>query len=93
MKITLVGYGGLNTLIDTLATKKGHEVVARISPSLGATLNDIPRDTDVVIDCSTPSVIMDNIRFYAENNFRVVIGTTGWYDQIETVKKLFSTSQ
>lgn len=93
MKLTLVWYGGLNKLIDTLATQKGHEVIARISPSLGTTLSDIPGDTDVVIDCSTPSVIIENIRFYAENNFRVVIGTTGWYDQIEEVKKLFSTSQ
>lgn len=67
-------------------------MVARISPSLGTTLVDIPRETDVLIDCSTPAVIMDNMKFYAENNFKAVIGTTGWYDQIDEVKNLFESS-
>lgn len=93
MKLTLVWYGGLNKLIDDLAVQNGYEIIARISPSLNTTLGDIPWDTDVVIDCSTPSVIMENIQFYAAHNLRVVIGTTGWYDHIEEVKKLFASSQ
>jgi dihydrodipicolinate reductase len=36
---------------------------------------------------------MENIQFYAQNNLRVVVGTTGWYDRIDEVKQLFSTSE
>lgn len=93
MKITLVWYGSLNKLIDTLAVQKGHEIIGRISPSLETTLSDISLDTDIIIDCSTPSVIMENIQFYAQNNLKVVVGTTGWYDRIDEVKQLFGTSE
>jgi len=33
------------------------------------------------------------MRFYAENDFKAVIGTTGWYDQIDEVKNLFASSK
>lgn len=35
---------------------------------------------------------MENIAYYAKNNLRVVVGTTGWYDQIDEVKTLFEKS-
>jgi hypothetical protein len=35
---------------------------------------------------------MDNMRFYAKNNMKVVMATTGWYDKIEEIKTLFTNS-
>ena len=49
MKIALVGYGKMGKIIDEIATKRGHEVVAR--------LNETPtkenlNNPDVVIEFS-----------------------------------------
>jgi 4-hydroxy-tetrahydrodipicolinate reductase len=42
---------------------------------------------DVVIDFSHPSTIEENIKFYLENEVPCVIGTTGWYDKVDSFKE------
>jgi 4-hydroxy-tetrahydrodipicolinate reductase len=42
----------------------------------------------VCIDFSTPEVVLDNIEAVAECGKNIVVGTTGWYDKLEQVKKL-----
>lgn len=43
---------------------------------------------DVVVDFTTPDVVMDNIRFCLDQNVNCVVGTTGFDDaRIETVRE------
>ena len=85
MKIALVGYGKMGKIIDEIATKRGHEVVAR--------LNETPtkenlNNPDVVIEFSQPEVAFSNIKTCLENKIPVVSGTTGWLEKKPEVEKI-----
>ena len=85
MKIALVGYGKMGKIIDEIATKRGHEVVAR--------LNETPtkenlNNPDVVIEFSSPESAFGNIKFCLENKIPVVAGTTGWLEKKTEVEKI-----
>lgn len=85
MKIALVGYGKMGKIIDEIATKRGHEVVAR--------LNETPtkenlNNPDVVIEFSQPEVAFSNIKTCLENKIPVVCGTTGWLEQKPAIEKI-----
>ncbi len=85
MKIALVGYGKMGHIIDELATKKGHEIVARLNETpTGENLNS----PDVVIEFSNPEVAFNNIKICLENKIPVICGTTGWLDQKPEIEKI-----
>lgn len=85
MKIALVGYGKMGKIIDEIATKRGHEVVARLNETPSAENLNNP---DVVIEFSQPEVAFNNIKTCLENNIPVVCGTTGWLHQKPEVEKI-----
>ena len=85
MRIALVGYGKMGHIIDELATKKGHEIVARLNETpTGENLNS----PDVVIEFSNPEVAFNNIKICLENKIPVICGTTGWLDQKPEIEKI-----
>jgi 4-hydroxy-tetrahydrodipicolinate reductase len=45
-------------------------------------------DFDVAIDFSTPSSVLDNVKLLAKLKKNIVIGATGWYAQIDEIKKI-----
>jgi len=47
---------------------------------------------DVIIEFCIPKVAMENMAFYAKNNYKVIMATTGWYDNLIDVKKMFEKS-
>ena len=85
MRIALVGYGKMGHIIDELATKKGHEIVARLNESSTAENLNSP---DVVIEFSNPEVAFNNIKVCLENKIPVICGTTGWLDQKPEIEKI-----
>lgn len=85
MKIALVGYGKMGHIIDEIAKKKGHEVVAKLSET--PTLENL-NNPDVVIEFSNPEVAFNNIKICLENNIPVICGTTGWLDQKPEIEKI-----
>ncbi len=85
MKIALVGYGKMGHIIDEIATKKGHEIVARLNES--PTLENL-NDPDVVIEFSNPEVAFNNIKVCLENKIPVICGTTGWLDHKSDIEKI-----
>lgn len=85
MKIALVGYGKMGHIIDEIATKKGHEIVARLNES--PTLENL-NDPDVVIEFSNPEVAFNNIKVCLENKIPVICGTTGWLDHKSEIEKI-----
>lgn len=97
ISIGLIGYGKMGKLIHKISLKKGHKVSVIIDPSSNnATAKDITKNSvkncDVLIDFSTPDTAMSNLKKTAELNKNFVMGTTGWTDQIEEVKKIVDES-
>ena len=85
MKIALVGYGKMGKIIDEIATKRGHEVVARLNET---PTKDNLNNPDVVIEFSSPESAFGNIKFCLENKIPVVAGTTGWLEKKPEVEKI-----
>ncbi|MDD3793735.1 MAG: 4-hydroxy-tetrahydrodipicolinate reductase [Candidatus Gracilibacteria bacterium] len=93
MKIAIVGYGRMGKFVEEYSKKRGHEVAIIINPSLGTKKEDLLNlSFDVIIDFSIPQVALENMRFYAKNNFKVIMGTTGWYEDLDEIKNLFTRS-
>jgi len=85
MKIALVGYGKMGKIIDEIAAKRGHEIVARLKETPTAENLNNP---DVVIEFSLPEVAFDNIKTCLENKIPVICGTTGWLERKAEVENL-----
>ncbi|QWX85620.1 4-hydroxy-tetrahydrodipicolinate reductase [Cellulophaga sp. HaHaR_3_176] len=80
MKIALFGYGKMGKMIEELATKKNHTIIAKIN----ADQTDIDfSNIDVAIDFSQPSAAFNNIKLCLENNTPIISGTTGWLDKYD----------
>ena len=85
MKIALVGYGKMGKIIDEIATKRGHEIVARLSETpTPENLNN----PDVVIEFSNPEAAFNNIKVCLEDKIPVICGTTGWLSQKAEIEKI-----
>ena len=58
MKLALVGYGKMGRAVETVAMERGHDVVAKIDPTLGT--GDVGVDTlagaEVAIEFSVPAL-------------------------------------
>lgn len=90
MKIALLGYGKMGKLIEKLAHEKGHQTIARFSKSFGILDLQSPQlsQADVAIDFSDSSAVINHVHCCVEKKIPLVIGTTGWTDQLEAAKKL-----
>lgn len=89
MKIALIGFGHMGQEIELLAKEKGHSI-ASISfkeRSLGLDKEGI-KNSDVVIDFSSPEIIISNIKAVMKLGKPMVVGTTGWYQDIKKVQSL-----
>jgi len=87
MKIALLGYGKMGKIIEKIALSRKHEVVLIIDHD---NINDLTTENlqkaDVAIEFSTPSTVLSNIGHCFKAGVPVVVGTTGWYDQVDAVK-------
>ena len=87
MKLALVGYGKMGRAVESVAMERGHEVVARIDPTLDT--KDIGVATlggaDVAIEFTVPDVTVNNVTALAAAGVDVVVGTTGWHERLDEV--------
>ncbi len=93
MKLALLGMGRMGQEIDRLARAAGHDVVARIdiAPTPDpdpAPLPDKLRGADVVVDFTVPGAVLGNIEGAAAAGIPMVVGTTGWYDEMDRIQAL-----
>jgi 4-hydroxy-tetrahydrodipicolinate reductase len=92
MKIALIGYGKMGREVEHVAKEKGIKVASIITEEsntggLGITPDSL-KGVDVCIDFSVPAAVLDNIEAVADCGKSMVVGTTGWYDRLEHVRKL-----
>ena len=81
MRIALFGYGKMGKVIEKIAVSRGHEITAKVTADEPKERFDLSQ-TDVVIEFSIPEAAEENIRFCIDHDLPIVIGTTGWYDQL-----------
>jgi len=88
MKIVLLGYGKMGKEIEKIALERKHEVVLKVDENNAASITkeDLAKG-DVAIEFSTPHTVLGNIRKCFDAGLPIVVGTTGWYDQFDSIKK------
>lgn len=89
-EITLIGYGKMGRIIESLAEAAGCVVSTRIDPSQPGCEKEIKPEllAPVCLDFGHPSVVLANIRQVIAAGRNLVVGTTGWNDKLQEVKEL-----
>lgn len=89
MKIALIGYGKMGRMIEGIARKRGHEIVAVIDRENPADWDsEAFQSADVAIEFTFPEAAAENVLKCFERNVPVVSGTTGWNDRLEEMQRL-----
>lgn len=87
----ILGAGKTGLLVAETARARGHVVEtlrAADNPSASALTPDRLAGTDMVIDFTTPFCVLGNIRATISADKNMLVGTTGWYSELESVRKL-----
>lgn len=93
MNIAIIGYGKMGHEIERVAKEEELNVVSTIDPNNSeAKFNQINmeslKNADVCIDFSAPYAVVDNIKAASKLGVNIVVGTTGWYDNLDKVKQI-----
>jgi 4-hydroxy-tetrahydrodipicolinate reductase len=91
MNIVLLGHGKTGALVADVARERGHDVrVLRSDENANAQAlySGAAADADVVIDFTTPHVVLAHIEACARAGKNMVVGTTGWYGEIPRVREM-----
>lgn len=91
MKIALIGYGKMGKMIEKVATKRGHSIVARMSTNQWD-LEDLKK-ADLCLEFTNPESVLENIKKIAELKKDLIIGTTGWHQNVESVQAIIEKNQ
>lgn len=87
MKIALIGYGKMGREIEKIAHERNHQVIAKVD-NHDDWKNPGLKNCDIAVEFSMPETVIKNIKNCFDRNIPVVVGTTGWYDQLENIKQL-----
>jgi len=91
MNLAIVGYGKMGKLIEQLAPE--YECAIKLRPDIDNNANfegltkENFRGVDAAVEFSTPSAAPENIERLAGLGINVVIGTTGWFSELERARK------
>lgn len=92
MKIALIGYGKMGQEIESVAGGLRMEIVQVFEAENNQGGTGLTRESlkgvDVCLEFSTPAAVMDNIRAVIDAGKNLVVGTTGWQDRLDEVRKL-----
>jgi 4-hydroxy-tetrahydrodipicolinate reductase len=88
MNIALIGYGKMGKEIEQIALSRGHKIVFIVDAhnATSYTIQELKK-ADVAIEFSTPDSALGNIYNCFEAGVPVVVGTTGWLNKFDEVKK------
>lgn len=91
MNIALIGHGTMGREVEQAArarkiTVKKILTIENNLTGIGISPESL-QEVDVCIDFSVPSAVLSNISAVARCGKNIVVGTTGWYDKLDDVKK------
>ena len=94
--LAIVGYGKMGRMIERLAPEFGFEVRAKISRKengdASALTAEALKGIDVAVEFTRPDAAAENLRRLADAEIATVCGTTGWFSELERVKREFETN-
>ena len=91
MQILLLGRGKTGGLVAEVAEKRGHRVRALRSSENANCAGLTPEAlaaADVVVDFTAPHCVMSHIETCLRASKNMVVGTTGWYEEIPKVREM-----
>jgi 4-hydroxy-tetrahydrodipicolinate reductase len=84
MNIALIGYGKMGKAIEEIAVERGHSIVSKIDVENPLEEADLSM-ADVAIEFTKPDLAVEHIQFCMEKQLPLIVGTTGWNDQLNDV--------
>jgi 4-hydroxy-tetrahydrodipicolinate reductase len=91
MNLLVLGKGKTGSLVADVARERKHHirvVGAKDNVDGSAITADGLSDVNVVIDFTTPHCVLANIEACVKAGKNIVVGTTGWYPQIDRVREM-----
>ncbi len=95
LNILILGRGKTGSLVTAVARERGHQVQtlgAAENPHGIALTAEKLGGTDLVIDFTTPGAVLENIKACVRAGKNMVVGTTGWYDELGNVRQMVEKS-
>jgi 4-hydroxy-tetrahydrodipicolinate reductase len=95
MNILILGRGKTGALVAEVARQRKHEVVvagAGENTQSAALATEKLQPVDVVVDFTTPDAVLLNIEACVKAKKNMVVGTTGWYSELPTVRRMVKSS-
>jgi len=91
MKVLVLGRGKTGALVAEAAREHGHVVQvlgSKDNENASALTPDRLHDVATIIDFTTPEAAPRHIEAAVRNGRNIVVGTTGWYDEIPRLRKV-----
>ncbi len=85
--IAIIGYGSMGKTLEEIAIKKGY-TISKIYDIDNPLTEDDPMNFDVAIDFSNASAVLNNIKTLSKKRKNLILGTTGWYEQMEEIRQI-----
>ncbi len=88
-RLAIVGMGKMGHAVADLALAHGFEVSARLDQAemTSGLTKQMLNGADVAVEFTVPEAAPSNIRAIVAAGCPVVVGTTGWYDKLDDVRR------
>jgi 4-hydroxy-tetrahydrodipicolinate reductase len=96
MNLLILGRGKTGSLVAEVARERRHRVRTldeNENANAVALTPDFLAPSDVVIDFTTPSAVVPNAEACIRAGKSMVVGTTGWYDDLPRLRELVLSAQ
>lgn len=90
MKLAIVGYGKMGKMIESLALAYGFDSIVKVD------IHDplsMAAEADVAIEFTAPDAAPANLRKLADLLVPTVCGTTGWFNQLPSIKEAYEAAE
>jgi len=85
VNIAIIGYGKMGKEIETIALQRGHTISCKFSSAEELSMQS-NLHADVAIEFTKPDLAQKHIQICLDKNIPIVVGTTGWSDQISRIQ-------
>jgi len=96
INLALLGYGKMGKTLAALAPQRGFEVRLALDVDVNAHGQGITAENfqgiDVCVEFTIPDAVVENIRRVAALGVNLVVGTTGWHNRLEEVRKVIESA-
>jgi 4-hydroxy-tetrahydrodipicolinate reductase len=90
-RLAIVGYGKMGRMIEQFAPEYGFSVALKLDEFNNSNFEGVTaenfRGIDAAIDFSIPSVVRRNVFCIAALGVNIVLGTTGWLEDLDAIKQ------